>query len=274
MNLMEVAVFDIIGDFACFRAFETTRGNFSFPFPPRTALIGLIAGILGLEYNTYWNDHPLSSSLIGIEVLSPIKRKGVKLNFIQSRKTMKISDVEILLPKDPSDPDSRGFSTQVRLDLLRNVHYRVFFLNDNENIFSSLCNSIQKHQYMFPPYLGHANLLCQIDWIGKFPANVVKTMEITTSCLIPTSLVKSNGLLEAGMYTVVYQVPMEYKAEPLEIPALKQTKYLISTKRYDNVIYQEKNIDSPIKVELTKNQYAFDVQDNDKGHSIICFPNC
>ena len=50
---MKLLAFDIWGDYAYFRRGYTSTSTITFPFPSRTTISGLIAGILGLEKDSY-----------------------------------------------------------------------------------------------------------------------------------------------------------------------------------------------------------------------------
>lgn len=275
MNLLDVGIFDIKGDYAYFRAYETTRGNFSFSFPPRTAILGLLASILGINRNEYWvPEHPLFKAKIGIEVLTPTKRIGVKMNYIQSRMTMHFADMEILLPRDPSHPDSRGFSTQVRLDLLKDVAFRIYFSIDHKATFLELCNCIANHLYTYPPYLGHANLLCTLHWMGKFPFQPLNAGTYKMKCLIPTSSIDPENInLKYGAFSVIYNVPTVLLATPRESKLLNRQYYTVSPARFENVIFQVaiKQTDG-IEFEIPHDNVVYESQSEDYQKRIVFFP--
>jgi CRISPR-associated protein, Cas5h family len=48
LNPEKVLVFDIKGPMAHFRKYYTNSSSLSYLFPPRTVVVGLIAGLLGL----------------------------------------------------------------------------------------------------------------------------------------------------------------------------------------------------------------------------------
>ena len=51
---MDLLVFDISGKFAHFRKYYTNSSSLTYLVPPRTSIYGLIAGILGLERDSYY----------------------------------------------------------------------------------------------------------------------------------------------------------------------------------------------------------------------------
>ncbi|MHA1228741.1 MAG: CRISPR-associated protein Cas5, partial [Candidatus Hodarchaeales archaeon] len=180
---MQILIFDIEAEYAHFRSFETTRGNISYPFPPRTAIIGLIAGILGIPRNTYWESgHPLRKTKLAIEVVKPIKRYGLKVNYTRTRESTSLGSgtnrVVFHFPNKPIHPESRGYITQVRLDLLKDVYYRVY-CNFKDPLFTKFVEAVKNHHYIYPPYLGHANLLARVSYISLVNGKLVSTVSAT-----------------------------------------------------------------------------------------------
>lgn len=75
-------VFDITSEYAMFRKFYTTTSSISYPFPPPTAIGGLIAAIIG-EENEADKKHILlltgtSCTVIELLFLSNQKYNGIQ----------------------------------------------------------------------------------------------------------------------------------------------------------------------------------------------------
>ena len=64
--LMEILAFNIRGKFAHFRKFYSNSSALSYFIPPRTTIIGLIAGMLGLERDSYYEDFSLDNCDTGV----------------------------------------------------------------------------------------------------------------------------------------------------------------------------------------------------------------
>ncbi|MHA1221888.1 MAG: type I-B CRISPR-associated protein Cas5b [Candidatus Heimdallarchaeaceae archaeon] len=210
---METLVFDIYGEFAHFRSYDTTRENMSYPFPPRTAIIGLIGGILGLERNTYWVDSPIKDANIAIQILSPIWRSSIRVNYLHTKYPIVLpSSIKILMAKDPFDVNkkgSRGFNAPVNINILRSVKYRIFFSSKDEDLMKQLLNRLINRKYCFPPYLGHANMLAEINFIGKVNATLLEKGEYEVHSLIPVSALDTLSLsLDDLGFTIIFNVPI------------------------------------------------------------------
>jgi len=228
---MEVLVFDIKGAFAHFRAPDTTRENISYPFPPRTALIGLLAGILGCPRNEYWLDSELKECKLSIQLLNPVLRSRIKVNYLQTRNFITISGVTILLPRDPFEvkaKDQRGFNAPVNLNILRNVAFRIFVSFEEDcKIKEELEWRLKEQKYCFPPYLGHANMLAEILYIGKFKGHPLESGVYDVKSIFPSSsLDLKNFSLDDFGYSMLFNVPNSLSYEDGKI-VLNSTENIV-----------------------------------------------
>ncbi|MHA1204183.1 MAG: type I-B CRISPR-associated protein Cas5b [Candidatus Heimdallarchaeaceae archaeon] len=224
-------VFDILGQFAHFRAFDTTRENISYPFPPRTAIIGVIAGIMGYPRNEYWENNPLSTAKISIQILNPIWRSKIRVNYLQTKYTMTLySKLKIIMPQDPFEVKTkgqRGFYAPVNLNILRNVAYRIFFQCEDENVMKELQLRLKNHQYCYPPYLGHANMLAEVRFVGSFNLKKLESGIYEVDSVLPVKALDNEVLnMEDLGYSILFNVPvsLSYKNKKL---VLKKTEHLI-----------------------------------------------
>ncbi|MHA1767545.1 MAG: type I-B CRISPR-associated protein Cas5b [Promethearchaeota archaeon] len=207
----KVLVFDVLGDYAFFKIPEVTRATVSFPFS-RTSIIGIIGAIIGKHRNQYWlNDDSLGKTQIAIEFKNPINKKEIMINYTHTKNTILIRQAKIFDTTLPSYSKKgfRGFVTNVRLDLLHNVHYRIYFYSNDEILYENLKTYLKNNWCYFPPYLGHANLLANIVYIGEFPIDININEEGMVSTVIPTRFVDPNILKNIGnKFTNIYNVPI------------------------------------------------------------------
>lgn len=74
--------FKVWGDFACFRDPLTISQNITFPIPPKTAVGGMVAAILGLECNEWMGDDGYFDFKYSVVPLNPIRKKSFVQNYI------------------------------------------------------------------------------------------------------------------------------------------------------------------------------------------------
>lgn len=77
---MRGVAFEAYAPMSSYRDYGTTRGYVTYPFPPRTALEGMLAATLGLERNSYVGCNPLAEH-IALELLEVGECGAVPLNY-------------------------------------------------------------------------------------------------------------------------------------------------------------------------------------------------
>ena len=175
MKSDQVLVFDIEGEYGHFRKFNTTTSPLTFAVPPRTALLGMIGAVLGIEreqgvgrYNE--NQIPLADWLspnkaqIAVQVLNPIQKTQMAFNLIDTEKT-KSSFFNI------------KNRTQIEFELLKKPKYRVFLRWDNEVMMQDLQDRICSRTHYFTVCLGLSQFVAQTNWIGVYSSESVNSKD-------------------------------------------------------------------------------------------------
>ena len=138
----KLLTFDIWGDYAYFRRGYTSTSTITFPFPSRTTISGLIAGILGLEKDSYHDIFNEENSKLGLRILNPIKKFNINLNYINTKEGFLLSDIK-------SNP-----RVQVQAEFLKDVKYRIYVSLENNDLMEELYSNLSEHKSIFTPYLG------------------------------------------------------------------------------------------------------------------------
>lgn len=160
-----VLVFDVKGDMALFRKPYTTTSMVSYPFPPPTAVAGLIAAIIGINHGAsdeaksalFWDY--MRGVQVGIGIITPVKWMSAAVNLI--------------FYKTPNAELTKH--TQVKHQLVKNPHYRIYVKGGD--IYPELKEKLTKEEFIYTPYLGAAYALADIDYIGEYQAEKVKLEE-------------------------------------------------------------------------------------------------
>lgn len=170
---MEIICFKIRGKFAHFRKYYANNTAFSFSIPPRTTLMGIVAAVLGLPKDSYYQKFSSENIHFGVRVLSRIKKSFHRLNFISLKSLGDIS-------KDlSSDFRGRGGRIQTPFEIVSGwdikkdeLIYQVFISptesgNDSFNIIKS--HLLEKNP-VFNITLGTANFsanIYDIEYLDK-----------------------------------------------------------------------------------------------------------
>lgn len=156
----EVLVFDLIGPMAHFRNIETNSTSLSYSFPPPTTIRGIIAAILGLERDSYYEILSDEKSFVVVQCKSIIRKSIQTLNY-QTYKKEAITQIplEIIIPQNKDEE----------------IIYRVFIALEDKTLQSELEQLVSNHNTRYPISFGLASFLCSTQYVGKFKITKVPT---------------------------------------------------------------------------------------------------
>lgn len=190
-------VFDITSEYAMFRKFYTTTSSISYPFPPPTAIGGLIAAIIGEEneadkkahFASYWNI--LYGNRIAISLKSKIQWYTTSINFWNYK-----------APK-------KAIHNIIKHQFVKNPIYRIFVEGAIEE---KLKPYLESGQFIFTPYLGTAYSLAKINYIGSFTPKKIEKEKVSIKSLIPVDFKPDINLKETqGIFKDI--VPLQMDSE-------------------------------------------------------------
>ena len=136
LEINKVLVFDIWGDYAHFRKIETTTSPLTYSIPTRTALAGLIAAILGLERDSYYDLFSEENSALGLRILYPIKKVRMNLNLIE---TSTEPFFALWGKKNPR--------TIIPFEFVKQPEYRIYVWLKKVEVYEKLKHLLQNHKY-------------------------------------------------------------------------------------------------------------------------------
>lgn len=185
LNLEKVLVFDIKGPMAHFRKYYTNSSSLSYLFPPRTVVVGLIAGLLGLpserhtkdREKTYYEKFDEKRCLVAVSLRSKVRRIMQTVNYIRTKSLSEVNGsaggtqtpLEILLPESDNE-----------------ITYRLYFYHadEEEKIHNDLKQRLEEQRFLFPPYMGITEFLASIDYIGEgnISRNPNREVELNSVC--------------------------------------------------------------------------------------------
>jgi CRISPR-associated protein Cas5h len=162
---MRVLVFDLIGKMAHYRKYYTNSSSLSYFFPPRTTIMGLIAGILGFERDSYYEIFSPRYSNIGISIKSSLRKIVQVVNYVLADNLNQINSsmrtqipLEIVIPEDWNS----------------SIRYRIYFTHSDKDTFEIIADTILSKDLKFPPYLGISEFIGEIEPLGIFEAQEVE----------------------------------------------------------------------------------------------------
>ena len=182
----KLLAFDIWGDYGYFRRGYTSTSTITFPFPSRTTISGLIAGILGLEKDSYHDIFNEDNSKLGLRILNPIKKLNINLNYINTKEGFLLSDIK-------SNP-----RVQVQAEFLKDVKYRIYVSLETNNLMEELYSNLNEHKSIFTPCLGISECIADFSlaYDDIFNLNILNEDNVDINSVI----LKSTGdlIIEPG----------------------------------------------------------------------------
>lgn len=191
MHSNQVYVFDIWGEYGHFRKFNTTTSPLTYGIPTRTALIGIIGAILGIERESNIGKYavgqtPLAEIFafdkvnIAVQVLNPVNKVMMAFNLLNTKTSF-------------FNIENR---TQIEFELLKNPKYRIFIDCKDEKITKELAGRIENKEIHFTVSLGLSQFIANIQAIGFFDAQPLKNSEYVSviSALKMSLLDKKNPI--------------------------------------------------------------------------------
>ncbi len=181
---MKCVIFTARSIYARFRRPHTTTSALTFTTIHPIAVKGLIGAIIGIDYNElYENTKDLR---IGIQVLNPVYKDMQSFNLI------------------PQANCNKAASFQSRIEFLRDVEYRIFVSN-YENELNDIASRLNKGEFVFTPYLGCSEHIAKIQYEGEYEVKITDDLSVDT--IIPLRFADLS--LETDFMIYTDRIPMQ-----------------------------------------------------------------
>jgi CRISPR-associated protein Cas5, N-terminal domain len=211
---MKGILFELSGNWAHFRKPETNNNPLTHDFITKTALLGLIGAVLGIERREMAELFPTLSEdfLYGVRINNAVKKESWAFTL------RKVVDVLDKAPK--------------QMEFLKNPVYTIALALKNENsieIFKRFANAVERSEACFTPVLGLHNCPAELKFIteGEFER---RDGEFVTKGFVKESQLDAGKLLMAKFRLGVEKVPTYQNNDFWNLP-----------ERYVRVIYPSEN---------------------------------
>lgn len=151
---LEFVIFDIRADLAHFKKPFTSMSPQTFGFPTGTALVGMIAAIIGLEKNVYWEHFQENTYAMAVGVKKPLKKTVIPINTLKTTSMKHFSRYEE--------------HKRTTMEFIKDGEFRVWFYWENENLFHQLIGNLRNHETYYTVSLGLAWNLADFTFCGEY----------------------------------------------------------------------------------------------------------
>jgi len=203
----EILIFDLKGPLAHFRKYFTNSSSLSYSFPPRTVIIGLVAGLLGEERDTYYKKFSDSQCKVAISLKTPVRKIMQTVNYIAASNY----SVDALLSDNPKIKPA-----QIPLEIVcpvddHDLCYQIYL--SCESVHQKLRERLEQNRFVYPPYLGITEFLGEIEFISEgtiseFPID--NPVKMNTVCR--KSAIVDRGLIfeDANAQYLLEKMPADF----------------------------------------------------------------
>jgi len=210
MNVNELLIFDLVGYMAHFRKFYTNSSSLSYAFPPRTTIVGLIAGILGYERDSYYKIFSTEYCKVALSIRKPVRKIMQTINYLMTKHIIDFNGssghtqvpVEFVLPLYPS----------------KELKYRIYFWHKNKQLMEELRSLLEKESYIYPPYLGITECMGKTYLIGAYSKTLLELKdnqngEVELSTVIPIKKLENISITQGLKIMKEDRVPLELSSK-------------------------------------------------------------
>jgi len=168
--MLDLLVFDLFGFMGHFRKIYSTTSSLSYLFPPRTTITGLVAGILGRDRDSYYDEFAPEKCRVGVGLRGGIRKLVEQILYLNTD-TLDEHHLRGTYPKEARVPTA--------LELLvpeppeRLLGYRIYFHHETPEIMQTLADRLKDHRYVYPPSLGLAGFLATPTLVDRTTAELV-----------------------------------------------------------------------------------------------------
>ncbi|SEL42653.1 type I-B CRISPR-associated protein Cas5b [Haloferax larsenii] len=167
----------IRGPWGHFRRIEGNIVKQTYRIIPRTTVAGLLAAVLGIERDGYYDLFAPGNSAVAIEPVEPLRTVNMPVNTLstaaESMKSLNSrGKISIKLP-DPTKPRQ-----QHNYEVLVDPAYRLYVWLSDSDQFDALHHTLSQGKSQYVPSLGLSEYLADIRYHGQFAVEDDPTTDV------------------------------------------------------------------------------------------------
>lgn len=204
--------FTLRGPWGHFRRVEGNIVKQTYRIIPRTTIAGLLAAVLGIERDGYYELFGPDASAIAIEPIRPLRTMNMPMNTLSTANEHMSSlnsrgKISVKLP-NPTHPRQ-----QHNYEVLVDPAYRIDVCLSDQNWYAELREMLTAGRSHYVPSLGLSEYLAEIEYHGEF--------SVDHSLQPETDRVEVDSTVPDGLEQVVPSTETRFEAE--ESPAFMTT---------------------------------------------------
>jgi len=231
---MEVCIFQVKGSHAYWKkGFSSGGSPLTFGFPPRTAVVGLIGAVLGIDRDRLVQEFQIQETNTAVIPLSPLVKDRLPQNWRQGPPTIEKNSVK---------PAKFNESFQANLEIVRNPRFAIVFAHRNMKLMHELVERLREKKWFYPPYLGSLGFLADVEFYYEDEASENSGVDIVLHSVLPLTETQAK-------FVRLHQDNLCIREEGVPLDVLKGRIF-----RYVAYVYAEK-AGRPLKVAANENAH-------------------
>lgn len=172
----ECVVFSVRGDWGHFKRVDGNLVKETYRIPPRTTVAGLVAAILGIDRDGYYDLFARGRSSVAVEPTTELRTINVPVNAMSTansseglQKVNSRGGGPTVVFTDPSYNRQ-----QHNYEVLVDPAYRVYLWLEDEDRLDELDERLASGRSHYTPTLGLSEYLASVEWVGRFDVTPVE----------------------------------------------------------------------------------------------------
>ncbi len=203
--------FTVRGPWGHFRRIEGNIVKQTYRIIPRTTVAGLLAAVLGIERDGYYDLFAPDSSAVAIEPVREIRTVNMPMNTLSTA----AGDLQSLNGRGKISiklPDPTTLRQQHNYEVLVNPAYRIDVALTDEQWYTELRETLAAGESHYVPSLGLSEHLADIEYHGEFDvADQPQTETVEVDSVVPNAV--DDVVLDAGTRCQIEESPAFMEAD-------------------------------------------------------------
>jgi len=245
LHLDKLLIFDVQGPAAHFRKFYTNSSSLSYTFPPRTTITGLIAGMLGKQKDSYYEEFSSEQCKIAISIRARSRKIMQTVNYVNTATSPGKGK-----PAGIKAVNLSAGHTQVPLEIVlpledsEKLKYRIYFYHSGKTL-QELKEALESGKFFYPPYLGISEFIAEVKFIDFIEGKQVSRLSDSIAPVEVVTAVNVEQILKGGLiFESDLEKTLQYVKErmPLEFDSERKLK------RASSFIYERNYNKAKLKI--------------------------
>lgn len=211
---MKLISFRITGTFAAFRDPSVTSNQIVYNIPSKSAVVGILGAMIGIKRSDkldeiYSEEYRKFFKNTKIGIKFEFKSEPKKVTFFTNHRSLK-------------EPKTKPFKTE----LVENPIYTIYVSTDDSN-YKKLVDALQKNEFVYSPYLGHAYCLASVSYLKQIDAHEIDPEGENTQCVI---------LDESETYNTDFELKLEQISKEGSVIIERHVHHFFNKEKFDGRI--------------------------------------